>query len=152
MLLGACHRATPPAPDPPRDPVAELRQEGHELFHTRCFVCHQPDGRGLPGTYPPLAGSPWLLDAESPERCTKILLHGLTGRVLVKDQMFDAEMPNFKLTDRQIAAALTFVRSAWSNDAPPVGEAFVARIRSRCGSRGPWTPYELLEQHPVAAE
>ena len=71
------------------------------------------------------------------------------ARVTVKGQTFDAEMPNFRLTDREIAAALTYVRSAWSNNAPPVEESFVAGIRARYGDRGPWTPYELLAQHPV---
>jgi mono/diheme cytochrome c family protein len=154
-LLVACQRAAPPAPaapEPPPDPIALLKKEGRDLFNTRCIVCHQPDGRGLPGTYPPLNGSPWLLDADSKERCTKILLYGLAGRVTVGGQTFDAEMPNFKLTDRQVAAALTYVRSAWSNNAPPVEESFVAAVRARCGNRGPWTPYELLAQHPVDAE
>lgn len=155
-ILVACGRRAEQeaaaAPAPPEDPVADLRAEGRELFGHLCFNCHQLDGRGLPGTYPPLNGSPWLLDADSKERCTKIVLYGLTGRVLVKGQSFDAEMPNFKLTDRQIAAALTYVRSAWSNNAPPIDEEFVGSIRAKCGNRGPWTPYEILAQHPVKAE
>lgn len=131
------------------DPVEQLRSEGRELFNTRCIVCHQIDGRGLPGAYPPLAASPILLDADGKERATKIVLYGLTGHIEVHGQQYDGAMPNFDLTDRQAAAALTYVRSAWSNSAPPVEVEYVAGIRAKCGIRGPWTPYELFAQHPL---
>lgn len=60
----------------PADPFAQLRAEGRELFNTRCIVCHMADGLGQEGVYPPLAGSPFLLDEDGAERATKILLHG----------------------------------------------------------------------------
>lgn len=151
-LLAACKPAAPPAaPEPTLDPIAALRQEGEELFTVRCTPCHQVHGRGLPGAYPPLVGSPWLLDDQGKERATKILLYGLTGRIQVKGETFEAEMPNFRLSNREIAAALTYVRSAWGNNGSPVEEEFVSAVRARCGNRGPWTPFELLKQHPVAA-
>ena len=140
------------APAAPVDPVVQLRSEGRDLFNARCIVCHQLDGRGLPGAYPPLAGSPWLLDADSKERATKIVLYGLAGHIEIHGLRFDGDMPNFNLTDRQIAGALTYVRSSWSNSAPPVDEAFVAAIRAKCGVRGPWTPYEIQAQHPLRAK
>ena len=146
---GAAEKVAPAKPELPVDPIAQLRNEGRELFNGRCIVCHQADGRGLPGVYPPLAGSPWLLDADSRERATKIVLYGLMGNIEVNGHRVDGQMPNFNLTDRQIAGALTYVRGAWSNDAPPVEEDFVASIRAKCGNRGPWTPYEILAQHPV---
>lgn len=99
--------------------------------------------------FPPLAGSPWLTDSNGAERAASILLYGMAGRVQVQGQFYDQEMPNFKLTDRQIAAALTHVRSHFGNQSAPVDEAFVARIRARHGNRGPWTPYELLALYPL---
>lgn len=155
MLAASCgqrpHEANCASPStPPVDPVEVLRAEGRDLFNTRCIVCHQADGRGLPGAYPPLVGSPFLLDAHGKERAAKILLYGLTGRIEIHGQVYDGEMPNFGLTDRQAAAALTYVRSAWSNNAGAVDEAFIAAIRARCGDRGPYTPYELFSQHPVS--
>jgi mono/diheme cytochrome c family protein len=155
LVLASCRNAEkslPAAPAAPVDPVVQLRSEGRELFNTRCILCHQIDGRGLPGVYPPLAGSPWLLDADSKERATKIVLYGLAGNIEIHGQHFDGEMPNFNLTDRQIAGALSYVRSSWSNNAPPVDENFVATIRAKCGNRGPWTPYEIQTQHPLRAK
>lgn len=157
LLLSACggtdqtvgSTAEPGAPA--ADPVELLRAEGRELFHTRCIVCHMADGRGQPGAYPPLAGSPFLLDADGVERATKIVLYGLRGHIEVHGRQYDGEMPNFNLSDRQIAGALTFVRGAWSNNASAVTEDFVAGIRAKCGNRGPWTPYELFAQHPLRA-
>lgn len=161
LLLAGCGGTEPPAPPPavrpaaaaqpvePADPVARLREEGRELFNTRCIVCHMADGQGQKGAYPPLAGSPYLLDADGMERATKIVLYGLRGRIEVHGQYYDGEMPDFRLTDRQIAGALTYVRSAWGNNGSPVTEAYVAGIRAKCGNRGPWTPYEILAQHPL---
>lgn len=131
------------------DRVEQLRDEGMELFNTRCIVCHMADGRGQPGAYPPLVGSPFLLDGDGAERATKIVLYGLRGHIEVHGQHYDGEMPNFGLTDRQIAGALTYVRGAWGNNASPVSEEFVAGIRAACGNRGPWTPYELFSRHPL---
>jgi mono/diheme cytochrome c family protein len=152
VKTGGAISSVPAAVEPAVDPVAQLRNEGRELFNTRCILCHQADGRGLPGVYPPLVGSPWLLDSDSKERTAKIVLYGLAGTIEVAGHRVDGQMPNFNLSDRQIAGALTYVRSAWSNNAPPVEEDFVAGIRAKCGNRGPWTPYEILAQHPIRAK
>lgn len=131
------------------DPVEVLRKEGRELFNTRCIVCHMENGQGQPGAYPPLVGSPFLLDADGAERSTKIVLYGLRGRIVVHGKSYDGDMPNFSLSDRQIAGVLTYVRGAWGNQAPPIPEEFVAGIRKQHGDRGPWTPYEIFAQHPL---
>lgn len=155
VLLASCGPAPKPPPAETRavaaaaDPVEQLCAEGRELFNTRCIICHQADGRGLSGVYPPLAGSPFLLDAHGRERATKIVLYGLTGHIELHGVTYDGTMPNFGLTDRQAAAALTYVRGAWSNNASAIDEAFVAAIRARHGERGPYTPHELFSEHPV---
>ena len=51
-----------------------------------CLPCHQPEGKGLPGVYPPLAGSDWVRGDAS--RLIKILLHGLGGPITVAEQTF----------------------------------------------------------------
>lgn len=144
LLLAGCGPQRPP-----ETPAERFAREGAELYATRCTACHQRDARGLPGMFPPLAGSPWLTDSNGAERATAILLYGVAGRIQVMGQFYDQEMPNFKLTDRQIAAVLTHVRSHFGNDAPPIDELFVTKVRAKHGARGPWTPYELLALYPL---
>ena len=63
LVLSAC------GPDRSQEtPEQRFTREGEELFLTRCTACHQRDARGLPGMFPPLAGSPWLLDRNGAER------------------------------------------------------------------------------------
>ena len=156
MLMGAvligsgCSKPVVESAEVKADPVALLRAEGASIFRTKCFVCHQMDGGGIAGTTPPLAGSSWLLDPASPARATRILLHGLSGRIVVKGESFDGQMPNLQLNDREIAAVLTYIRSEWGHAATPIDPSYVASIRARYGDRGPWTPYELLAEFPVA--
>ena len=122
------------------DPV----QAGRQIFLARCQACHQADGKGLPGAFPPLVGSEWVTGA--PERVVHILLDGLQGPVRVASQTFDGVMPTWRnqLSDRELSAVATFIRQWAPNAAPPVDSALVARERAATASRGrPWTAEEL---------
>lgn len=122
---------------------------GAKLFTRQCQQCHQADGMGLPGVYPPIAGSPWLLNSE--ERPVKLLLKGLSGPVTVLGKEFNGNMPAVAdWKDRDIAAVLTYVRQNWSNDAGPISEELVTSIREEIKDRTkPWTSPEILSQHPL---
>ena len=126
--------------------VLDPRALGRRVFMTNCIACHQTTGLGLPGAYPPLAGSEW---AQGPEdRIIRIVLDGLTGPITVKGGSFNSTMPVFGplLRDEQIADVLTYVRSEWGNNAPPVAPDKVKQIRAAVADRnGPWTPEELLK-------
>jgi mono/diheme cytochrome c family protein len=114
-----------------------------------CLPCHQPEGKGLPGVYPPLVGSDWL--RSDPARLVKILLHGLTGPVNVAGQDFGdpnaVPMPSLGgLTDEQIADVLTFVRKEFGAKASAVSAAEVKKVRAATTSRSaPWTAEELKQ-------
>jgi len=102
--------------------------QGESVYKTVCIACHQPTGQGLPGAFPPLAGSEWVL-AKAPDHLIRIVLHGLEGAVTVKGVTYNAApMPGQKeaLSDEQIAAVLTYIRQSWGNDA---GEVTVERVR-----------------------
>lgn len=122
---------------------------GKKLFAKTCQQCHQVDGKGLPGVYPPLLDSPWLLNNE--ERPVKILLMGLQGPITVEGNKFDGNMPEVGYwKDRDIAAVLTFVRQNWGNSAGPISEELVAKVRKELGDRkNPWSGPELLKEHPL---
>jgi len=106
---------------------------GKRLYSQNCVVCHQANGQGVAGQFPPLAGSEWVVcDAKHGENhLSMILLHGMQGSMTAEGAAYNGAMPQWKqLTDDQIAAILTYIRSDWGNDAPAIDPAFVASIRS----------------------
>jgi mono/diheme cytochrome c family protein len=125
---------------------------GKKQYESQCITCHQATGLGTPGTYPPLAGSEWVLGSE--ERVVRIVLHGLSGPVRVKDIDYagSVQMPSFgqvpnsgfNWRDEQIAAVLTYIRQAWGNTAGPISKDKVAAIRQSEQRSKPWTAPELL--------
>ncbi|MBS0225670.1 MAG: nitrite reductase, copper-containing [Proteobacteria bacterium] len=91
---------------------------GKILFNGTCSTCHQPDGKGLPGVFPPLAGSDYI--AADVKRLADIMIHGLQGKVTVNGKEFDSLMPPMsQLTDDEIANIGTYVLNSWGN---PGGE------------------------------
>jgi mono/diheme cytochrome c family protein len=126
------------------DPVAE----GKKLFNANCVACHQAAGQGIPGTFPPLAGSEWVQGSD--ERVVRILLHGLSGPVTVKGAQYNNAMPQFgpgggyNWGDDKISYVLSFIRQSWGNTAAPITTERVTEIRTAVGQRkGPWTEAEL---------
>lgn len=131
-----------PPPPPPRKSLFEVG----EGVYANCTVCHQPNGLGIPGAFPPLAGSEWALG--NPERVAVIVMNGLMGPIDVKGATFNSAMPGLgaALSDEQIAAVATFVRgnSEWGNSASEVPEEMVAGLRAQYGARlTMWTVAEL---------
>lgn len=105
----------------------DVMSRGRAVYAEHCARCHQPDGRGLPGAFPPLAGSDWLdLDEQ---RAIEVVLHGLSGAIQVSGAAYDAEMPPFAatLSDRQVADVVTFIRNSWGNRGPEVRPEQVSR-------------------------
>jgi mono/diheme cytochrome c family protein len=124
---------------------SEVKPEvkGDMVFAGVCQACHQADGKGVEGKYPPLAGSEWLvLDSFTPAR---IVLFGLEGEIRVKGNGFDNKMPEFqdKLSNEEIAAAISFARSSFGNKGVAVVPAQVDSIRRMYSGRGPWSAAAL---------
>jgi len=97
---------------------------GSRIYNTNCVACHQANGKGIPGAFPPLAGSGFVND-ENPEMLIKIILQGYDAR-----SEFGV-MPPFadQLSNAEVAAVATHERSSWGNDAPAVTEEDVKQIR-----------------------
>jgi mono/diheme cytochrome c family protein len=122
----------------------EQLPDGKQVYSTTCVACHQATGEGTPGVFPPLAGSEWVNGDEA--KVVRILLHGVTGPIEVAGETFNGMMPPWggTMKDADIAAVLTYVRSAWGNKAAPVTAAKVASIRAATSARTtPWTAPEL---------
>ena len=121
-------------------------QMGKKVFDTTCIACHQANGLGVPGQYPPLVGSEWALGSEA--RAIRIVLHGLNGPLTVKGVEFNNVMAPLgaALKDEQIANVLSYVRASWGNAAPEVSPEAVAKVRAETASRATfWTAAELLK-------
>lgn len=116
---------------------------GAEIF-TRCAACHQSSGMGLAGTYPPLAGSEWLLG--NPEVPIRIVLHGLQGPITVKGSQYNNVMTPFadQLSDAEIAAVISYERSSWGNNASAITAEQVKSIREATKAQTtPWKADDL---------
>ncbi len=111
--------------------------------------CHQATGAGLPGVFPPLAGSEWA-NADA-SQVAKILLLGIDGPITIKGATFHGVMPAFghQLSDAEIAAVASYVRSSFGNMSPAVTADVVKAERAKLGNRStPWAgAAELLAQH-----
>ena len=139
-------------PAPPKGTAGPAAAEdmvaiGKGVYGTVCQACHQPNGMGAPGVAPALAGSEWVLGSE--KRIAGIILKGLMGPVTVKGATFSgAVMPaqEAQLSDKKIAAVMTYVRQEWGNKAGPVQPAQIAAARKEFKSRAnPWTEADLLQ-------
>jgi mono/diheme cytochrome c family protein len=119
---------------------------GKAMYEKTCALCHNTDGMGKPGQFPPLAGSEWVT-APGPNRLIRIPLIGLAGPIKVKGQDWNLAMTAMgaSLSDDDLAAVLSYIRQAWGNKAPPVTAEQVKAIRAELGNRTqPLSADELL--------
>jgi mono/diheme cytochrome c family protein len=120
--------------------------DGGQVFAAKCVACHQTSGLGIPGVFPPLAGSEWVLGND--KVLVQIPLHGVLGVIKVKGAAYNGAMPVFDaLSDAEIAAVLSYVRSQWGNAAPAVSAATVAAGREATRARTtPWSTEDEIRQ------
>ncbi|HYP33441.1 MAG TPA: c-type cytochrome, partial [Burkholderiaceae bacterium] len=106
---------------------------GEALFTGTCSVCHQANGAGIPGVFPPLAKSDFL--AADVKRAIGIPLRGLTGKITVNGTPYDSVMPPMsQLNDDEVANILTFVLNSWDNPGGRVSADDVKKSRAQGGA------------------
>ena len=131
-----------------------LMQLGLQVYNKpTCVACHQANGKGVPGQFPPLIRTDWVLEPE-PGRIIRAVLDGLSGPIQVEGQSYNGAMVPWRgaLTDEEIAAVLTYVRQnpEWGNNAPAVKPERVKEVREKTKSRNqPYSPEELLKISPA---
>jgi|SRR5882672_11681014 len=118
-----------------------------------CVACHQANGQGTSGQFPPLVKSEWVNEAE-PGRIIRLVLNGLNGSLTFQGQNFNGTMVPWKdvLSDEEIAAVLSYVRQnkEWGNNAPEVKPERVKAVREKIKDHAlPYTPDELLKISPA---
>lgn len=135
--------------DRPKPPEISLFDRGARIYRNQCSQCHQAEGNGVAGVYPPLAGADWVTG--HPQVIARILINGLNGPIEVLGNTYNGNMPAFgpnglALNDRDIAAVITYVRQEWGNSASEVTPDMISQYVADYGSRtAPWKAAELKE-------
>jgi mono/diheme cytochrome c family protein len=102
---------------------------GAKVFNIYCATCHQQDGKGASGRFPPLAGTDWVTGDK--DRLIRILLNGMDGSITVNGENYVNAMPQHSfLSDDEMAIVLTYIRQSFGNNASEITSAEVAAIRN----------------------
>jgi nitrite reductase (NO-forming) len=100
---------------------------GKQLYNKTCFACHQENGQGLPGAFPPLAKSDYFI--KDVNKAIDAIIHGLQGEITVNGQKYNSIMPKQALTDSEVANIMTYVTHSWNNNKQVVTPEMVKKRR-----------------------
>ncbi|WP_422861685.1 PQQ-dependent sugar dehydrogenase [Flagellimonas sp. W118] len=102
---------------------------GAKTYYTYCSACHQKNGGGATGRFPPVANTDWVTGDK--ERLIKIILEGMEGSIQVHGETYNGVMPQHSfLSDKEIADVLTYIRSNFGNEASAIEPEEVEEIRN----------------------
>jgi len=119
QVAAAPAAAAPAAEDPDKKWTAdELKAKGEQVYAANCAACHQATGKGLPPAFPALDGSKVATGPKADHLA--IVLHGKAGTAMA---------PFARLSDSELAAVITYERTAWGNKADAVMPAEVKAAR-----------------------
>ncbi len=128
--------------------MVDIMARGETVYLANCAACHQPNGQGLAGAFPPLAASDYLLGER--RQVMQAALFGLSGPITVNGVDYNGVMPSMGyLSDEDLAAVLTYVFGSWGNSGAAVSVEEVAALRAELGEAG-----EMVagERHTGATE
>ena len=136
-----------PSAGAPKPIEITLFDRGAKVYRNQCAQCHQADGNGVLGVYPPLVASNWVTG--HPQVVSRILINGLNGPIVVKGSNYNGNMPAFgssglALSDKDIAGVITYIRQEWGNSASDVTVATIAEYSDLYAGRSvPWQAADL---------
>jgi mono/diheme cytochrome c family protein len=93
---------------------AQEAPDGQTVYTSSCAPCHQPDGKGIPGTFPPLADNPHVADSEY---VAGVIANGRTGEIEVDGVIYDGRMPAIDLSDAEVDAVISYIQSGFAEEA-----------------------------------
>ncbi len=96
-----------------QEKVSESYKRGEEVFSNFCVTCHLPSGKGIPGNFPPLAGSDWLTDKRT--ESLKAIKYGLSGPIVVNGENYNNAMTAQGLSDQEVADVMNYISNTWGN-------------------------------------
>jgi nitrite reductase (NO-forming) len=106
---------------------ADRIQAGERVFNQSCYACHQANGQGIAGVFPPLAGSDYLM--EDVDRAISGVIFGLKGAITVNGKKYNQMMTPQNIDDEEIANTFTFILNSWGNKGDMVTPQQVKAIR-----------------------
>lgn len=113
--------------------VAKNKKErllfGKRVFASNCMACHQSNGQGLAGVFPPLAKSDYI--TADPKRVITAMVKGLRGKIKVNGKTYNGVMPAVRLSNEQMANVASYVLNSWGNKGPMFTAAQVAEIKNK---------------------
>ena len=115
--------------DIPAQSFAEQMEFGKQIYGQTCIACHQAEGQGIEGAFPPLAKSDYL-NADV-DRAIDIVLHGKTGEITVNGQKYNSVMTRQSLSAEEIANVMTYVYNSWGNNKTVVTPQRVKNVKSK---------------------
>jgi mono/diheme cytochrome c family protein len=116
-------------------PAAYDAAKGRDLYVANCSACHQANGEGLPGVFPPLKGS-GVVNKHDAEKHIQVVLDGMQGG-RAGGVSYATAMPPFAaaLSDAEIADIIDYERESWGNHGTPVTATQVAAERGRSSGK-----------------
>jgi mono/diheme cytochrome c family protein len=113
----------------PTTPDQATMKTGAQIYADECSGCHAGNGKGIPGLFPTLSGTP-VVQQTDPTTLLHVVLRGALS-VGTKPAPTAAAMPAFAwlLNDDEVAAVVTYIRNAWRNAAPAVSASDVGKAR-----------------------
>lgn len=98
---------------PEQEQVSESYARGKEVYSDFCVTCHLPSGKGIPGNFPPLAGSDWLTNKKM--ESIKAIKFGLSGPIEVNGEAYNNAMTAQGLSDQEVADVMNYISNSWGN-------------------------------------
>lgn len=110
-----------------QDPLKASIERGGLVYTDFCMQCHIANGKGVPGNFPPLAGSNWLKEKRT--ESIRGVKYGQKGEIEVNGVSYNGVMMPMGLSDEEVADVMNYVMNSWGNTQDKmVTEAEVAKI------------------------
>ena len=103
---------------PKAETFEQRMKAGKTVYTSSCAACHQVNGQGIPGAFPPLAKADFLMADR--KRAIRTVVHGLEGKITVNGADYDGIMPALGLDNEDIANVLTYITNSWGNKGPMI--------------------------------
>ena len=105
--------------------------DGQVLYKTHCANCHQENGQGLAGLYPPIMGSDYLKKNKESVLCS--MRNGLQDTIVVNGKTYHQPMPaNTQLQALDVAEIATYIYNEWGNEKVITGVKSVQKVLEEC--------------------
>lgn len=94
-------------------PLEKSITRGKNVYNDFCMQCHLPNGKGVPGSFPPLAGSDWLTDKR--QESIYAVKYGQSGTIVVNGKTYNNVMQPMGLSNQEVADVMNYIMNSWSN-------------------------------------